>query len=170
MKVALLVIDIQQAYIKENPVAAESLKHAIEVINFYIGMFRKMNLPVICVRNMEPDWDFVPGAEGYDVPESLAIEASDLHIDKTYGNAFNKTPLLAKLSEMQVDTLFLTGFEAENCVLSTYRGALDLDFTPVIIRDTLASSHPENIPFVESISSIISYAPLKKWLESVSNA
>ena len=167
MKPALLVIDVQQAYLKENPVAAESLTRAIGIINYYIGLFRNFNQPVICVRNMEPDYGFMPGSEGYEVPESLEIEANDLHIDKTYGNAFNKTPLLEKLNELGVDTLFLTGFEAENCVLSTYRGALDLDLTPIIIRDTLASSHPENIPFVESIGSIISYAPLKKWLESL---
>ncbi|MEA5078322.1 MAG: isochorismatase family cysteine hydrolase [Anaerolineaceae bacterium] len=167
MKPALLVIDIQQAYFKESPVAAESLTNVIGIINYYIGMFRKYNLPVICVRNSEPDFGFVPGSDGYDVPESLEIEESDLHIDKTYGNAFNKTPLLEKLQELGVDTLFLTGFEAENCVLSTYRGALDLDLTPIIIRDTLASSHPENIPFVERIGSVISYAPLQKWLESL---
>ncbi len=167
MKPALLVIDIQRAFLKDNPTAAESLHSAIENINFYIALFRKHNFPVACVQHMDPEWGLVPGAEDFEVPESLAIDANDLHIHKTYGNSFNKTPLLAKLIELKVDTLFLTGFEAENCVLSTYRGALDLDFLPVIIRDTLASSHPENIPFVEKISDTISYSPLKKWLESI---
>jgi hypothetical protein len=49
-------------------------------------------------------------------------------------------------------------------VLSTYRGAQDLDLTPIILRGSLASGSLENIKFVESISDIISYGVLKKVL------
>jgi len=48
------------------------------------------------------------------------------------------------------------------CVLSTYRGAEDLDLTPIILKGSLASSISENIKFVESISDIISYGALEK--------
>jgi nicotinamidase-related amidase len=41
MKPALLVIDNQRAFLKENPVAAESLHTAIEYINYNISLFRK---------------------------------------------------------------------------------------------------------------------------------
>jgi hypothetical protein len=59
----------------------------------------------------------------------------------------------------------VTGFSAEYRVLSTYRGAQDLDLTPIILRGSLASDNLENIKFVESIGSIISYGVLKKVLE-----
>lgn len=167
MKPALIVIDVQKAFMHENPVTTRSLENAIEYINYYIALFRQFHLPVICVQHINTEEGLVPGSEGFDVPETLAIAAEDLHIHKTYGNAFNKTELLAKCTEMGVDTLFLTGFEAENCVLSTYRGTKDVDLTPILIRDTLASSHPENIPFVERISDSITYNALKKWLGSL---
>jgi nicotinamidase-related amidase len=63
-----------------------------------------------------------------------------------------------------VDTVIITGFCAEYCVLSTYRGAQDLDLTPIVLRGSLASSILENIKFVESISDIVSYGSLKKIL------
>jgi len=53
--------------------------------------------------------------------------------------------------ELEVDTVIVTGFCAEFCVLATYRGAEDLDLTPILLRGSLASSTPENIKFVESI-------------------
>jgi nicotinamidase-related amidase len=94
----------------------------------------------------------------------LQILPSDGSIHKTYGNAFNKTELQLKLKELEVDTVIISGYCAEYCVLATYQGAKDVDLTPMLLRGALASSHPENIKFVESISDIISYGALKKVL------
>ena len=165
MKPALLVIDVQRQFFKISPTTAQSLNDAIEYINAGIELFRNKGLPVICIQHMDPDDNLIPGSDGFDLPESLKILPSDLHIHKTYGNSFNKTGLTEKLKELDVDTLIITGFCAEYCVLSTYRGALDLDLTPIILRGSLASSVLENITFVENIHSIISYSALKKFLE-----
>jgi nicotinamidase-related amidase len=98
------------------------------------------------------------------LPDQLNSLDSDIHIHKTYGNAFNKTPLENEVRKLGVDTVIITGFCAEYCVLSTYRGAKDLDLTPILLRGSLASGIPENIKFVESVSDIISYGALKKVL------
>jgi hypothetical protein len=50
-------------------------------------------------------------------------------------------------------------------VLSAYRGAQDLDLTPILLRGSLASSTLEHIRFVENISDIISYGALKRVLQ-----
>lgn len=84
------------------------------------------------------------------------------YIHKTYGNPFAKTSLEDRLRELGVDTVIIIGFCAEYCVLSAYRGAQDLGLTPLILRGSLASSIPENIRFIESISDIIAYGALKK--------
>jgi len=49
----------------------------------------------------------------------------------------------------------------DNCVLSTYRGAEDLDFHPILLRGALASDNAQNIHLVENISEIISLGTLK---------
>lgn len=164
MKAALLVIDVQKAFFKYSPVTAQSLESAIEYINAAIALFREKNLPVICVQHMDPADKLVPSEEGFDIPDSLNILASDLHIHKTYGNSFNKTPLAEELQKLGVDTVIITGFCAEYCVLSTARGAQDLDLTSIIFRGSLASTTPENIKFIESINEVISYGALKKLL------
>jgi nicotinamidase-related amidase len=163
MRPALLVIDVQKEFFKISPATAQSLDSAIEYINAAIDLFREKCLPVICVQDMEGDR--VPGTENFDLPESLKILPSDLHITKTYPNAFNKTPLAIALRDMGVDTVIITGFCAEYCVLSTARGALDYDLMSILLRDSLASSKPENIRFVESVNDVISYRALKKVLE-----
>jgi nicotinamidase-related amidase len=165
MKPALLVIDVQQKYFTISPVAAQSLKDAIEYINEAIKMFREKGLPVISIQHMVEETQFVPGAEGFDLPEELNILPSDVHIYKTYGNSFNKTPLADELRALGVDTVIITGFCAEYCVLSTTRGAEDLDLTAIILRGAIASGDLENIRFVENTNEIISYDALKKVLE-----
>ena len=164
MKPALLVIDVQKEFFGLSPATAQSLHDAIEYINAAIALFREKRLPVICIQHVEEEENLVPGEEGFELPEELKILPSDLHIHKTYGNSFNKTTLEAELRAMGVDTVIITGFCAEYCLLSTYRGAQDLDLTPILLRGSLASGTSEPIRFVEAISEVITYGALKRVL------
>jgi nicotinamidase-related amidase len=164
MKPALLVVDVQKEFFK-NQVTAQSLNSAIEYINAAIALFRAKNLPVICIQDKDVESNVVPGTEGFDLPESLKILPPDMHVVKTYGNGFNKTGLADELRKLGVDTVIVTGFCAEYCVLSTYCGARDHDLTPILLRNALASGKPESIRFVENAYDVISYGALKKILE-----
>jgi nicotinamidase-related amidase len=166
MKPALLVIDVQKEFFKIDPTTAQSLNHAIEYINAAIALFRERQLPIVAIQHMNPQDNLVPGSEGFDLPDPLCIQPSDLHIQKIYGNAFNKTGLESELRKQQIDTVVVTGFCAEYCVLSTYRGAKDLDLTPILLRGALASTIPAHIQFIETISDVVSYGALKKLLEN----
>jgi hypothetical protein len=46
-------------------------------------------------------------------------------------------------------------------VLSTCRGAEDEGFKAMLLRDSLASGHPERIPVVEAINDSLSFGTLK---------
>lgn len=165
MKPALLVVDIQQKFFEYGPETAASLHKAIYFINQAIAFCREKNLPIIVVQHVEEAEGLVPGTPGFELPEALKILPSDRRIHKTYGNAFNKTELESALRELGVDTVVISGFCAEYCVLSTFRGAMDKDFTPALLRWGLASINPANIPFVESVNDTISLNILKKALE-----
>jgi nicotinamidase-related amidase len=164
MKPALLVIDIQNEFFNINQTCSDSLKSAIEYINAAIDLFREKKLPVVVIQHKSEEQGLVPDKSGFDVPKSVKLMPQDIRIMKTYGNSFTKTGLTEKLRELQVDTVIVTGFCAEYCVLSTYRGAKDFDFTPIILKGSLASENAEHIRFVEEISEIISYGALKKLL------
>jgi nicotinamidase-related amidase len=159
-----VVVDVQKAFFGIDSATTQSLNNAIENINAAIALFRGKSLPVICVQHMDKEQRLVPSEDGFGLPDKLNILASDLHIHKTYRNAFNRTPLDEELRKLGVDVVIVTGFCAEYCVLSTCRGADDLNLKPIILRGSLASGVPENIRFVESITDVISYGALEKAL------
>lgn len=165
MKSALLVIDIQQKFFGIGPEPATSLHKAVHFINEALTFFRGKKLPIIAIQHIDETEGLVPGIPSFELPKSLKILPTDRRIHKTYGNAFTKTELEMVLRDLGVDTVIISGFCAEYCVLSTYRGALDKDFTPALLRSALASVNPANIPFVESINDTISLNILKKALE-----
>lgn len=167
MKPALLVIDMQEVFFTENQLTSQSLTAAVEYINAAIELFRSKDLPIFVVEDIEEGEGRVPGSPGFETTTKIDLLPADARVHKTYGNAFNKTDLHQQLQSLKVDTLFLTGFAASQCVLSTYRGALDLDYAPLIIRGSLADSSPERVRFVEEIHNLLSYGALKKMIDLV---
>ena len=165
MKPALLVIDMQEVFFDHSPAVSESLIGAVEYINAAIALFREKDLPIFCVEDIEEENERIPGSEGFETTSKIDLIASDLRVHKTYGNAFNKTKLHQQLQELGVDTLILTGFAASQCVLSTYRGATDLDYSPLIFRGSLVDSSPDRIRLVEEIHDLISFGALVKLFE-----
>jgi nicotinamidase-related amidase len=161
VKAALLVIDMQKHYAFANEEKTRLTLKAVEFINAAIDLGRKKGLPVICIQHMDKVDGVVPGTEGFNNIDQLNIVSNDLHIIKTYGNAFNKTNLEEKLRGLEVDTVILTGYCAEYCVLSTCRGALDIDIAPIILRNAISSGIPKNIGFVESVNEVISLGALQ---------
>ena len=164
MKAALLIIDVQKEPLKTDSIASQSIKKAIECINSAIGLFRNKGLPIIGIQLIKEEEHLVPGLDGFEIPETVNILPSDIRIQKTHGNAFIKTGLQGILQEKNINTLILTGYSAEYCVLSTYRGARDLDLNPVILRNSIASENPDNIKFVENICEIVSLGALENLL------
>ena len=157
MRLALMIIDMQKEYYEGN--SKNSMDSAVEYINAAIKMFRDKNLPIIWVQDKG---DVAPGEIGFEIINQLQPQKNDYRIIKEYGNSFNKTECSKIVKDENIDTLIISGYCAEYCVLSTYRGALDLDIVPVIFRGSIASGVNENIRFVEAISDIASYQVLKK--------
>jgi nicotinamidase-related amidase len=164
MKLALLVVDVQKQFFREDPVVEKSLNRAVDYIKATIQLFRKQDLPIVFIQHSDEDEGPVPGTEGFELPDEFEVLPTDLRITKTYGNAFNKTSLEEDLRALGVDTVIITGYCAEFCVLSTYRGAQNIDLTPILLIGALASGEPKNIRFVESISQVISFGALRKFM------
>jgi nicotinamidase-related amidase len=164
MKAALLVIDIQNDFFNIGQVCSDSLKSAIQYANAAMKLFRKKGFPVVIVQHKSEQDDLVPGKPGFDLPDTLKIEPGDLRIVKTYGNSFNQTGLTEKLRELSVDTIIITGFCAEECVLSTHKGAEDVDLKPIILKGSIASDNPKHIKFVKEITDTITLGALRALL------
>jgi nicotinamidase-related amidase len=164
MKLALLIIDMQKAWYDEE--SKDSMDSAAEYIEEISNRFRDYNLPIYWIYDVDEEDGSAPGLPDFGFIDSLEVPSNEVKIHKNYGNAFNKTNLGEQLAKEGVDTVIITGFSAAHCVLSTYRGALDLDLTPILIRGAVASADPEQLLMVEKISNLMTYVPLIKLLEA----
>jgi nicotinamidase-related amidase len=158
-----MVIDMQKEFYR-GPVVGQ-MDRAVEYINAVVPMFEAKGLPIVWVQDVSESDGVVPGTPGFEFIDSLKPEPDAIRIHKTYGNSFNKTDCDKIFKEHGVDTVVMTGFCAEFCVLSTYRGAKDLDYFPVILKNGIASSDESRKQFVEEISDTVTYGVLEKMLK-----
>lgn len=165
IKPALLVIDIQNAYLPRMD--EKDVKSGMEMINYYIGLFRANGFPVIRVYHTDLKNGPKPDSEEFQFPKTVAILDDDARIVKNYPSAFKKTDLDKMLKAKGCDTLFLCGLSAVGCVISTYYGARDLDYDAFMLKNALISHDADLTKAVQEICKTIDYYPLKLVLESV---
>jgi nicotinamidase-related amidase len=164
MKPALLVIDIQNAYLPY--MSEQDKKTGLEVINYVISLFRDNGFPVIRVYHTDPKQGPKPGTAAFEFPRSTAIKKDDPQVIKNYPNAFKKTELNKILQDQGCNTLFLCGLSATGCVLATYHGGLDLDYNTFLVKDSLISPDADLTKAVQEICQTIGYGTLKLLLET----
>lgn len=164
MKPALMILDLQKAFYRGK--AIESMNHACEYINAILPTFRGKGLPVIWVKHRDKKEGLVEGNPEFEFIDQLKAVDGEVQIIKEYGNAFNKTECKEILQKNGIDTVIISGYRAEYCVLSTYRGAMDIDLTPILLKGSLAGEDEENVGFVYKISDVITRRELVKVLKN----
>ncbi len=165
IKPALLVIDIQNAYLPRMD--EKDKKFAMEMINYYIELFRANGLPIIRVYHTDPKYGPKTDSEDFQFPKTVAIRDDDPMVTKNFGSAFKKTDLDRMLREKGCNTLFLCGLSAVGCVLATYHGAMDLDYDVFMLKDSLISHDAALTKAVQEICKTIDYYALRLVLNGV---
>jgi len=165
VKPALLVIDIQNAFLPRMD--EKDKKLGMEMINYYIELFRANGFPVIRVYHTHPQMGPKPDSDEFQFPKTVAIRDDDPKVVKNYGSAFKKTDLDKMLKEKGCNTLFLCGLSAVGCVLATYHGAMDLDYDAFMLKDSLISHDASLTKAVQEICKTIDYYALKLVLGGV---
>lgn len=151
MNIALLIIDVQEAFIGHRKVQQE-YKNTFEYINETAKLFRKAGKPVIIVRDIEGGND-----DTFQNVEDLNVEDSDIEVLKAFSNSFWKTYLEEILKEKNVDFVVLCGNAAEYCILATYNGALERDFGAAMLQHGIFASHPNGLMDIFNNRSLISF-------------
>jgi nicotinamidase-related amidase len=164
IKPALLVIDIQNAFLPMIPEADREV--AMSHINYYIASFRNQGFPVVLVYHHGEEYGVRPGTDLFEFPSSVLIKPDDPKIIKTYPDGFTKTDLDKVLKELGCNTLFLTGLSAVGCVLATYMGAYSHDYKVFMIKDAIMSHNSEYTNNIEIMFDAISQEVVKLILES----
>lgn len=164
IKPALLVIDVQKAFI--GMMDQSDIDTPVEYINAYIGAFKQLGYPVIYVYHVDSRYSAL-GSEGYQFIDKIPVEKNEVIVNKTYGNAFNKTDLDKILKESGTNTLFLCGLSASGCVFATLVGGHDLDYKTYILKKAVMSQDKEVTKMIEEITEAINSTAMNLILNSL---
>jgi nicotinamidase-related amidase len=168
MKPALLVIDVQNAFLPY--MAEEHRKIALLIINMAIDLFRERSLPVFCISHTDPLRGPSPDSEGFAYDHAIKISSDDIRVVKNYPNSFKNTPLERHLRDAGCDTVFLCGLSSTGCVLATYYGAKDLGFKTMLIKDALLGPRVAYTDCIEDFCDSVNVNVLQSILEGLNQA
>jgi len=158
MNSALLIIDMQNAFLKEYK-NMRIVKDACEVINYCSQLMREAGQTVIHIRDIE-DADEMTEEE-LAIHNDIDIKPTDLKLNKEYSNAFCQTDLTALLQEQGVDFVILCGQAAEHCVVFTYNGAIEQGLIPNVLQEGSISSKPGRAEMLMQDRNVISHTAIR---------
>lgn len=153
IKPALLVIDIQNAYL--DRMAQGEKEVAMLNINYYIQLFRSHGCPIIRIYNYSKQYGPEQGTDQFEFPSSVLIKPDDPKVIKTYGDGFNKTDLNKILKDKGCNTVFLCGLSSVGCVLATWIGAQNNDYKAFLIKNAIMSHNEDYTHNIEAIFDAI---------------
>lgn len=162
---ALLVMDIQNVYLPMMDQSDHDMM--MRVIKACIQQFRSYDLPVICIYHTDPQWGPEPGTEDFEFPDSINIVEDDPKIVKSLPSAFAKTELEKVLSELKVDTVFITGISATGCALATYFGAAEYGLDAFMVESGISSANAAHTDAVTEFTQSVGWGALNAILRGV---
>ncbi len=160
-KPAFLIVDMQKNC-QESASSQASFSTALWYINTVGDLFRKHNLPVVIIQDLE---DGGPGTEGFDCVEELKIGSGDFHIHKLFSNAFWQTDLDAILKANDVDFVIIAGFAAEHCVLFTFNGARERGYKTVLLQNGIAGLDEDEVKRIQLLRPVINFKALEYFIK-----
>jgi len=164
IKPALIVIDLQTAFMSIVPEREKNI--AFHYVNGLIDLFRANLFPVIRVYHKSEEYGPNPGTPEFEYASEIKINAEDPKIIKTYADAFNKTDLDKILKENACNTLFLCGFSAVGCVLSSWIGAKNHDYKAFMAKGAILSHKSEYTENVEIMFDAVDFDMVKLIVEN----
>lgn len=151
-KYAVVVIDMLNDFVT-GPIASPRVHHIIPEIKALCEKARAASVPVIYANDShhaEIDKEFkiwgphaVEGTEGAKIIDELAPEKSDYIIPKKCYSAFFETTLELLLRELGVDTIIVTGWQADCCCRHTSADAFFRGFGIVVPKETTDTTTEE---------------------------
>lgn len=162
-KPALLVLDIQKQFIPWMEQDGLEMRYAY--INYAIGLFRKAELPIIKIYHTTPGEGPKEGTPEFEFVDDIQIKEEDTKVVKNFGNAFKNTDLDKILKEKDVNTIFVVGLSGTGCVLATYFGGVDKDYSTHLIKGAIISPKAEHTEAVEESQGALSIKAVALLLE-----
>jgi nicotinamidase-related amidase len=126
---ALLVVDVQNSVVRE----AHERDAVVANIGSLVDKARRERVPVVWVQHS--DGELVRGSEDWRIVPELSPRDAEPLVEKSYGDAFDDTPLETVLSGLGVGRLVIAGAETDACIRSTLHGAIVRGYDATLVSD-----------------------------------
>lgn len=130
MKTALLVIDVQQALIDDQPANKDAFLVNLKLL---IDAAHEGGTEVIYVRHDGGEGDVLAyGEPGWQLDKSLVPRSDERIFEKRFNSAFLKTGLTEYLSSKGVTNLVICGMQTEYCIDTSVKTAFEHGYDVVV--------------------------------------
>ena len=150
MAQALIVIDIQEGLVKENPYNAKSFISNTKAI---IQYFRDQNIEVIFIRHSENEGLLATGSDNWQVYHELKP------FNKYYNSIFKDTELKEYLNRKNITDLTFVGMQVEFCIDTSVKVGFEYGYNITIVEDAISTFDNEHLP----ADTILSFYKEKIW-------
>ena len=148
---ALVLVDVQNDYFDESgplaiqyPPREESLARIIDAI----GAAQQAGVPIAVIQHEYPEGApvFAAGSEGWRVHPQIeaALQGEPHRVTKNFASVFAHTDMLDWVRENGIDTITLTGYMTNNCVLGTAADAEPHGIGIEVLSDATGAIHLAN--------------------------
>lgn len=156
MAQALIVIDIQEGLVNENPYDAKNFIINTKAI---IQHFRDQNIEVIFVRHSEDEGLLATGSDNWQVYHELKPQENEKIFNKYYNSIFKDTKLKEYLDQKNITDLTFVGMQVEFCIDTSVKVGFEYGYKISIIEDAISTFDNTHL----SANQILSFYKEKIW-------
>ena len=156
MAQALIVIDIQEGLVNENPYDAKNL---IANTKALIKNFRDQNIEVIFIRHSEDEGLLATDSDNWQVYHELKPQENEKIFNKYYNSIFKDTELKEYLNRKNITDLTFVGMQVEFCIDTSVKVGFEYGYKITIVEDAISTF--DNIHL--SADQILSFYKEKIW-------
>lgn len=156
MAQALIVIDIQEGLVKENPF---DTKNFIINTKAIIQYFRDQNIEVIFIRHSEDEGLLAMGSDNWQVYHELKPQENEKIFNKYYNSIFKDTELKEYLNRKNITDLTFVGMQVEFCIDTSVKVGFEYGYKITIVEDAISTFDNEHLP----ADKILSFYKEKIW-------
>ena len=156
MAQALIVIDIQEGLVNENPYDAKNL---IANTKALIKNFRDQNIEVIFIRHSEDEGLLATGSDNWQVYQELKPQKNEKIFNKYYNSIFKDSGLKEYLDSKSITDLTFVGMQVEFCIDTSVKVGFEYGYKITIVEDAISTF--DNIHL--SADQILSFYKEKIW-------
>ena len=147
MAQALIVIDIQEGLVNENPYDSKNLIANTKAI---IQHFRDQNIELIFISHSDDNWQ---------VYHELKPQKNEKIFNKYYNSIFKDSELKEYLDSKSITDLTFVGMQVEFCIDTSVKVAFEYGYKITIVEDAISTFDNKHLP----ADKILSFYKEKIW-------